>query len=71
MAYFYINRNAQPDGYHEVHNGTTGCTHPPLRENRIELGYFENCSQAIAAAKAANPTLFIDGCYYCTDCHTR
>lgn len=71
MSYFYINRNAQEDGYHEVHNGSVNCSHPPLLENRIEIGYYNTCADAIAAARAANPGLQIDGCYYCTNCHTR
>lgn len=71
MAYFYINRNAQDDGYHEVHDDSANCSHPPLPENRVRLGYYNTCSEAIAAARAANPSLLIDGCYYCTDCHTR
>ena len=71
MAYFYINRNAQDDGYHEVHDDSANCSHPPLPENRVGLGYYNSCSEAIAAARTANPTLLIDGCYYCTDCHTR
>jgi hypothetical protein len=71
MAYFYINRNAQDDGYHEVHNGDMNCSHPPLPENRIGLGYYNTCSEALSAARTANPGLLIDGCYYCTQCHTR
>lgn len=71
MSYFYINRNAQDDGYHEVHDDSANCSHPPLLENRVGIGYYNNCSEAITAARLANPTLLIDGCYYCTDCHTR
>ncbi|PKL30884.1 hypothetical protein CVV43_05095 [Candidatus Saccharibacteria bacterium HGW-Saccharibacteria-1] len=71
MAYFYINRNAQEDGYHEVHNDNNNCSHPPLTENRVRLGIYNTCSEAIAAARKANPGLLIDGCYYCTNCNTR
>ncbi len=71
MARYYINRNAQEDGYHEVHNGSTDCPHPPLHENRVNIGYYDTCSEAIKAARDANPTLLVDGCYYCTLCHTR
>lgn len=72
MNHYYINQNPQPDGYHEVHNGDVNCSHPPLVENRISLGYFNSCSEAIASAKRANPTLNIDGCYWCVrPCHTR
>ena len=71
MTLFYINRNAQEDGYHEVHNGSITCSHPPLPENRINLGYYDTCAAAIADARRVNPGLLIDGCYYCTDCNTR
>jgi hypothetical protein len=71
MAFFYVNRNAQPDGYHEVHNGDVDCPHPPLAENRVAIGYYSTCSEAIAACKADNPATLIDGCAYCTYCHTR
>ena len=72
MSYYYINRNAQDDGYHEVHNGSVNCPHPPLPENQVGLGNYDNCMQAIAAAKRANPSLLIDGCYWCINpCHTR
>lgn len=70
MAYYYINSNAQQDsGEHEVH--TTGCDHPPKEENRIGLGYFNNCFEAVATAKARWPNLSINGCYYCANaCNT-
>lgn len=69
MAYYYINQNAQENGDHEVH--TTGCSHPPEEENRIGLGYFNNCSEAVATAKLKWPNARINGCYYCTNpCHT-
>jgi hypothetical protein len=71
MAYYYVNRNAQPDGYHEVHNGDVNCPHPPLLENRVKIGYYASCADALAACRQTNPDLLIDGCAYCTNCHTR
>lgn len=68
---YVINKNAQSDGYHEVHNTST-CSYLPNTENQINLGYFNNCSDAIRAAKNSYPSNNIDGCYYCCNaCHTR
>lgn len=63
MAFFYINKNEQENGDHEVH--TTGCSHPPETENQIALGYFNTSAEAVAAAKARWPLNRINGCYYC------
>lgn len=69
MAYFYINKNQQANGDHEVH--TTICTHPPVQENKVSLGYFDYCWQAVAEAKRKWPNVRINGCYYCAKpCHT-
>ena len=32
---YYVNRNSQSGGEHEIH--TKGCSHPPLKKNRIPL----------------------------------
>lgn len=72
MAYFYVNKNAQDDGYHEVHNDNANCSHPPLPENRVRIGNYNSSAEAIAACKTTNPTLHIDGCAYCCpESHTR
>lgn len=71
MAYFYVNSNTQSDGYHEVHNDDANCPHPPLLDNRVRIGEFDTCADAIKACRLANPLLNIDGCAYCTNCHTR
>lgn len=69
MAYYYINKNAQTTGENEVH--TTGCPKPPDLVNQVEIGHFDNCHQAVAAAKRKWPNHEIDGCYYCCNaCHT-
>ena len=68
MANYYVNKNAQTGGEHEVHR--TGCDWMPKAENRIYLGDFANCKDAVTAAK--NHYNDVDGCYYCcNDCHTR
>ena len=67
MAYYYVNKNEQSNGDHEVHK--SGCTHMPDEQNRILLGDFSNCFDAVRAAKR----IYInsDGCYYCcNECHT-
>jgi hypothetical protein len=71
MQEYIINNNEQPNGDHEVHNASTGCSFMPNIENQIKLGYHANCHEAVAKAKGAWPTDRINGCYYCcTPCHT-
>jgi len=68
---FIINQTPQPNGDHEVHNTTTGCTYMPLAANQISLGSHLTCRQAVAAAKANWRQSRINGCYYCANaCHT-
>lgn len=68
MASYYVNRNAQNDGYHEVH--VEGCHRMPDKDNREYLGEFNNCHEALQKAKTIH--LNVDGCYYCCNpCHTR
>lgn len=67
MARYYVNKNAQSNGDHEVH--TTGCSHMPEEQNRIYLGDFSSCGPAVTEAKKRYPTA--DGCFYCSKpCHT-
>lgn len=70
MTKYIINKNAQPTGEHEVHNEAQ-CGHLPLLENRIVIGYFDTCRVAILTARARWPNSSIDGCAYCTLCHSR
>lgn len=68
MALYYVNKNAQANGDHEVH--TTGCSFMPLVENRILLGDFTNCQHAVAKSKRDYYSQS-NGCYYCAKpCHT-
>ncbi|KAB2967374.1 MAG: hypothetical protein F9K15_13405 [Zoogloea sp.] len=68
MSAYYVNKNAQPNSKdHEVHK--EGCTWMPESQNRIYLGDFSNCRDAVKKAKQ----FFSDtnGCYYCSnECHT-
>lgn len=68
MAKYYVNKNAQTTGEHEVHR--EGCSWMPENSNRIYLGDFYSCKPAVEEAKKYYNN--VDGCYYCCiDCHTR
>ena len=68
MSKYYVNKNQQSNGDHEVHKSGYSCM--PKPENRIFLGSFDKCEDAVREAtkrgyKRAN------GCYYCCrECHT-
>ena len=67
MARYYVNKNAQSNGDHEVHK--SGCSFLPKIENRIYLGEFNNCKAAVKEAR--NHYTKVNGCYYCSrECHT-
>lgn len=67
MANYYVNKNAQANGDHEVHR--SGCSYMPRPENCIFLGDFETCAPAVRKAKEYYQQS--NGCYYCSpDCHT-
>jgi hypothetical protein len=68
MPIYYVNKNAQSTGEHEVHED--GCSYLPEPENRQYLGVFSNCKDAVREAK--NYYDNVDGCYFCSPkCHTR
>ena len=62
---YYVNKNAQSNGDHEVH--TENCIFQPL--DKKYLGEFSNCSDAV---KEAKKTYFkSNGCKTCSNaCHT-
>lgn len=67
MANYYVNKNAQPNGDHEVHK--EGCVWMPQASNRTYLGDFPTCFEAVRKAK----TLYsqANGCATCSPaCHT-
>lgn len=67
MHKYYVNKNAQINGDHEVH--TTGCSFLPVEHNRLYLGIFASCRGAVQEAK--KHYLNSNGCFYCSnDCHT-
>jgi hypothetical protein len=56
---------------YEVHV-SNNCEHLPLIDNRVSLGDFNNCDDALSYAKKRYPSKSseIDGCYYCCySCH--
>jgi hypothetical protein len=67
MSYYYVNKNGQANGDHEVH--VSGCGYMPLVDNRIYLGDFTSCGPAVTEAKKHYAQS--NGCYYCSNpCHT-
>ncbi|HCA57799.1 MAG TPA: hypothetical protein DEP46_07450 [Blastocatellia bacterium] len=64
---YYVNKNEQNNGDHEVHIST--CSWLPDTWNRIYLGSFATCEEAVRAAR--NHYNQVNGCYYCSlRCHT-
>lgn len=49
MEYYYLNKNTQPTGEHEIHKAS--CKFLPHMSNCIKLGYFYRAYDALIAAK--------------------
>ena len=63
---YYVNKNAQSNGDHEVHR--EDCSYLPDVSNRIYLGDYSSCQPAVSKAKEYYRD--VDGCYYCCKaCH--
>lgn len=68
MARYYVNKNAQSNGDHEVH--VTWCSFLPEEQNRLYLGDFASCQPAVKEARRHYTQ--VNGCYYCSEaCHTQ
>jgi hypothetical protein len=74
MSKYLLNNNKQDskrgDNY-ELHNEET-CNRLPNHSNRLYIGNFSNCQDAMREAKAKYPYMAsdIDGCFYCCSaCH--
>ncbi len=68
MWKYYVNKEAQSSGEHEVHR--EDCTHLPISRNQHFLGYYIDCYDALR--KAREKYTEVDGCFYCCPaCHTR
>ena len=67
MRMYYVNKDAQDNGDHEVH--TLACQRLPEEDNRIYLGSFDSCEPAVVVAMSYYDQ--VNGCYWCArDCHT-
>ena len=68
MARYYVNKNQQSNGDHEVHR--EGCRYMPAVHNRDYLGGYATCPPAVREAKRRGYRT-ANGCYYCSRaCHT-
>nr|WP_084006205.1 hypothetical protein [Flammeovirga sp. MY04] len=66
MKRYYVNKNPQSSGEHEVHSEF--CSRLPSAGNRFYLGLFSSCAEAVSRASVMYPS--VDGCYYCcNECH--
>ena len=66
MNDYYVHKYQDDKGDHEVH--TSSCHKLPYLENRIYLGEFGNCHDAVREAKKYYSQ--VDGCVHCSeDCH--
>ncbi|TCC96379.1 hypothetical protein EZ449_22355 [Pedobacter frigidisoli] len=67
MKKYYVNKNAQSNGDHEVHD--QDCTYLPAVDNRKYLGEFLSCEGAVTEAKKTYSKS--NGCKTCSKpCHT-
>ncbi|MBA3929470.1 hypothetical protein J2X02_001671 [Pseudoxanthomonas japonensis] len=65
MPRYYVNREQQNNGDHEVHTDTCGF----LPSSRIDLGIHTTCQEAVREAKRHYSQS--NGCYWCSrPCHT-
>lgn len=70
MPRFCVNRNAQDNGDHEVHELSGNCPRLPNLENRHALGEHASCRGAVQEAKRLGYSR-ANGCYWCArDCHS-
>jgi hypothetical protein len=66
MASYYVNKQAQANGDHEVHVST--CRYLPA--DRLYLGEHITCGSAVM--KARETYRQVNGCYFCAAaCHTQ
>ena len=67
MPAYYVNRRAQSNGDHEVHE--SGCYYMPSDANRVYLGVLDRCQDAVREAKKHYAQS--NGCATCSPaCHT-
>lgn len=67
---YYVNKltNSNPNHNHEVHKST--CPYLPSANNRVYLGYFSSCKEAMLKARTYYSN--VDGCAVCCpECHRK
>ncbi|PCJ41119.1 MAG: hypothetical protein COA71_08715 [SAR86 cluster bacterium] len=70
MAQYCVNKNAQANGYHEVHCLSDECDYLPYDGDRQPLGEHPDCQSALQEAKKTYGQS--NCCYFCcNDCHTE
>lgn len=68
MSKYYVNKNEQANGDHEVHKD--GCYWLTLVQDKEYLGEFSGCRGAVAKARGRGYNA--NGCIHCCLlCHTR
>lgn len=69
MPNYCVNKVAQTNGDHEVHNLDGGCRYIPAPANQVPLGWHGNCQGAVREAKRYYTQS--NGCAFCApSCHT-
>ena len=69
MPRYTVNKNAQANGDHEVHDMTISRSCHPASFNQLDLGLHSTCSSAVQAAKRHYARS--NGCANCAPaCHT-
>lgn len=67
-AHYYYNKSVDSNYRHEVH--TKDCSYIEPLNNRVYIGYYSNCTDAIREAKNKSGKYNFDGCYWCSrNCH--
>jgi hypothetical protein len=70
MPNYCVNRQAQSNGDHEVHDTASTNSCLPAGANRVDLGVHATCRDAVQEAKLRGYSS-ANGCYWCARaCHT-
>lgn len=71
MGFYYLNKNAQETGEHEVHEAK--CEWLPEEQNCLTVGECVDGNDAVETAKILYPKVaVIDGCEHCApEAHNR
>ena len=67
MNKYYVNKNARSDRIHPTHK--EGCIDMPQDRDRLYLGSFKTCQEALAEAN--KHYMKVTGCFFCSsDCYS-